>query len=57
MQGLTSPGLWDDTELDELLKRVAGSDGLTDPDDIEVPAEATVSLATCGCQGIGCCAG
>jgi site-specific DNA-methyltransferase (adenine-specific) len=40
--GVDLSGLWDDTELDELLQRVAGNDGLTDPDDVpEVPAEAT----------------
>ncbi len=40
--GVDLSGLWDDTELDELLQRVAGSDGLTDPDDVpEVPEEAT----------------
>ena len=40
--GVDLSGLWDDTELDELLKRVAGTEGLTDPDDVpEVPEEAT----------------
>jgi DNA modification methylase len=40
--GTDFAGIWDDAELDELLKRVSGTEGLTDPDDVpEVPEEAT----------------